>query len=100
MSAAGSHRAPSRPTAKYREGKEPARRASQRGTTFRVSLFAGIARERTTSRLRELLGFPPPGHPYWNRETLAGVAARYPGMDMRPYRDACRETAVRGPSGT
>jgi len=56
--------------------------------------------ERATPRQRELLGFPPPGHPYWNRETLAGVAARYPGMDMRPYRDACRETAVRGPSGT
>src|SRR5947208_3014970 len=56
--------------------------------------------ERATPRQRELLGFPPPGHPYWNRETLAGVAARYPGMDMTPYRDACRETTVRRPSGT
>src|SRR5206468_2198021 len=56
--------------------------------------------ERATPRQRELLGFPPPGHPYWNRETLAGVAARYPGMDMTPYRDACRETGVRRPSGT
>jgi len=44
--------------------------------------------ERATPRQRELLGFPPPGHPYWNEETLAGVAARYPGMDMTPYRDA------------
>jgi len=46
--------------------------------------------ERATPRQRELLGFPPPGHPYWNEETLAGVAARYPGMDMRPYREAFR----------
>jgi hypothetical protein len=34
------------------------------------------------------LGFPPPGHPYWNDETLAGVAARYPGLDMTPWRRA------------
>ncbi|MDB5297544.1 MAG: hypothetical protein JWO31_3527, partial [Phycisphaerales bacterium] len=38
--------------------------------------------ERTTPRQREVLGFPPAGHPYWNAETLAGVAARYPKMDM------------------
>jgi ectoine hydroxylase-related dioxygenase (phytanoyl-CoA dioxygenase family) len=42
--------------------------------------------ERTTPRQREVLGFPPPGHPYWNEQTLAGVAARYPGMDLAPYR--------------
>jgi hypothetical protein len=46
--------------------------------------------ERATPRQRALLGFPSPGHPYWDRETLAGVAARYPAMDMTPYRDACR----------
>ena len=46
--------------------------------------------ERATPRQREFLGFPPPGHPYWNEETLAGVAARYPGMDMTLYRDAFR----------
>jgi hypothetical protein len=56
--------------------------------------------ERAAPRQRELLGFPPPRHPYGNEETLAGVAARYPGMDMTPYRDAFRETAVRRPSGT
>jgi hypothetical protein len=32
------------------------------------------------------LGFPPPGHPYWNERTLAGVAARYPGLDLTPWR--------------
>lgn len=36
-------------------------------------------------RERELIGFPAPGDPYWDEETIAGVAARYPGMDMSPY---------------
>lgn len=35
---------------------------------------------------RELVGFPPIGDPYWDEVTIAGVAARYPGMDMEPYR--------------
>lgn len=38
-----------------------------------------------TVRQRDLFGFPPPGSAYWTPETLAGVAARYPGMDMTPY---------------
>lgn len=42
--------------------------------------------ERAAPRQREVLGFPPPGHPYWNSETLAMVATRYPKMDMSPYR--------------
>jgi hypothetical protein len=37
---------------------------------------------------RTVLGFPPPGHPYWNEESLDLVAARYPRMDMTPYREA------------
>jgi hypothetical protein len=41
---------------------------------------------RATPRERELVGFPAPGDPYWNEEALAGVAARYPEMDMSPYR--------------
>jgi len=39
-------------------------------------------------RQLSMLGFPPPGHPYWNEETLAGVAARYPALDLTPWRDA------------
>jgi ectoine hydroxylase-related dioxygenase (phytanoyl-CoA dioxygenase family) len=42
--------------------------------------------EKTTPRQREVLGFPPPGHEYWNDETRAAVALRYPKMDMKPYR--------------
>jgi hypothetical protein len=40
--------------------------------------------------LRQLtaLGFPEPGHPYWNEETLRGVGARYPSLDMTPWRRA------------
>ena len=39
-----------------------------------------------------LMGVPEPGHPYWNEATLAGVQARYPGLDMGPWRDACALT--------
>jgi ectoine hydroxylase-related dioxygenase (phytanoyl-CoA dioxygenase family) len=44
--------------------------------------------ERVTPRQREVIGFPAPGHPYWDEDTLAGVAARYPGLDLTPYREA------------
>ena len=39
------------------------------------------------------MGFPKPGHPYWNQQTLQAVAARYEklGMDMKPYIDAVSE---------
>ena len=37
---------------------------------------------------REMLGFPPPSHPYWTAEMIAGVRARFPGMDMTPYEEA------------
>jgi Phytanoyl-CoA dioxygenase (PhyH) len=38
-----------------------------------------------TVRERDLFGFPRPGHPYWNEQTLADVALRYPGIDVEPY---------------
>ena len=47
---------------------------------------------RATPRQRDLLGFPPVGDPYWTEETAAGVGARYPGMDLKPYRDAINMT--------
>jgi hypothetical protein len=37
-----------------------------------------------------LLGFPPPGHPYWTPETLAGMALRYPELDLSPWRSASK----------
>ena len=42
----------------------------------------------TDLRQLTVLGFPEPGHPYWNGETLRGVAARYPSLDMTPWRQA------------
>jgi Phytanoyl-CoA dioxygenase (PhyH) len=46
--------------------------------------FVGTADERQLT----VLGFPRPGHPYWTPETIAGVAARYPMLDLAPWRDA------------
>ena len=42
--------------------------------------------EQATLRQLLLFGFPPPGHPYWNPETVANVATRYPGLDVTPWR--------------
>jgi hypothetical protein len=44
--------------------------------------------QETNERQLTMLGFPEPGHPYWNEETLRGVAARYPLLDLAPWRDA------------
>lgn len=41
---------------------------------------------RATPRQLEAFGFPAPGHPYWTKQTLAGVALRYPGLDLTPWR--------------
>jgi hypothetical protein len=42
---------------------------------------------RATPLQRTAIGFPPPGDDYWDCDTLAGVAARYPGIDLDPYRN-------------
>jgi hypothetical protein len=46
--------------------------------------------EQASPRQLEVIGFPRRGHPYWNEETLAGAAARYPSLDLRAFRDAIR----------
>ncbi len=43
---------------------------------------------RASPRQLELFGFPPPGHAFWTLDTLAGVALRYPGLDLEPWRAA------------
>lgn len=45
----------------------------------------GAAIAAMTVRQRDLFGWPPPGSAYWTDATRAGVAARYPAMDMAPY---------------
>ena len=52
---------------------------------------------RATERQLTVLGFPAPGHPYWTAKTLAGVAARYPLLDLLPWRGALPGTAEPGP---
>ena len=42
----------------------------------------------STPRERDLFGFPPAGHEYWNEQTLVDVAARWPGIDLAAYRAA------------
>ena len=44
--------------------------------------------QQATVRQLTVLGVPEPGHPYWTEETLAGVQARYPGLDMSAWRNA------------
>ncbi len=41
---------------------------------------------RMTVRERDLFGFPPPGHEYWNDQTIRDVGARFPDIDLTPYR--------------
>jgi hypothetical protein len=57
--------------------------------------------QETTERQLTVLGFPAPGHPYWTEETLRGVAARYPRLDLSPWRNAAPASAPREkpPSG-
>ncbi|GAA3113794.1 phytanoyl-CoA dioxygenase family protein [Streptosporangium carneum] len=40
---------------------------------------------RATPRQLQAFGFPPPEHPYWTPETLAGMALRYPELDLTPW---------------
>lgn len=44
--------------------------------------------QQATVRQLTVLGVPEPGHPYWTEETLSGVQARYPGLDMSAWRSA------------
>lgn len=45
---------------------------------------------QATVRERDLFGFPPPGHEYWNSQTVRDVGLRYPDIDMTPYRPGDR----------
>lgn len=40
---------------------------------------------RASWRQLALFGFPPPGHPFWTPQTLAGLAQRYPRLDVTPW---------------
>ena len=57
-----------------------------RGFSFELSKFV----QQATPRQLALMGVPEPGHPYWDEATISGVQARYPGLDMAPWREALR----------
>ena len=40
---------------------------------------------RATARQLQLFGFPPPGHVFWTEEAFAGMAQRYPGLDLTQF---------------
>jgi hypothetical protein len=42
--------------------------------------------ELASPRERSVFGFPAPGDPYWDEQTLADTQARYPKADLTPYR--------------
>jgi hypothetical protein len=42
--------------------------------------------ERATPRERAVFGWPAPGDPYWDEQTLGDTQTRYPGADLTPYR--------------
>lgn len=52
---------------------------------YRMEWYDFVAHQAGPRQLLAL-GFPAPGHPYWTPETLAGVADRYPGLDLTPWR--------------
>ncbi|MGW4239446.1 hypothetical protein ACWEJP_21960 [Streptomyces sp. NPDC004749] len=43
---------------------------------------------RAIPRQLQVFGFPPPGHPYWTPQTLAGMSLRYPDLDLSAWADA------------
>lgn len=65
---------------------------------YEQSMFLEKLIAKLSVSQRCVLGFPKPGHRYWTRRTLAGVAARYQchGMDMRPYYDCYEQKALKG----
>jgi ectoine hydroxylase-related dioxygenase (phytanoyl-CoA dioxygenase family) len=42
---------------------------------------------RTPAEL-EVIGFPPPGHEFWDEEMIEQTTLRYPGLDMLPWRES------------
>jgi Phytanoyl-CoA dioxygenase (PhyH) len=44
--------------------------------------------ESLDERQLRAIGFPPPGHDYWDEETLTATTLRYPRLDLSPWRAA------------
>lgn len=59
------------------------------------SAFRSFAAGKTPEDLA-LFGVPRPGHAYWNEATVAAMSAKYPGLDVSPWRDAVGSTEPLG----
>jgi hypothetical protein len=44
--------------------------------------------EHASPRQLVLFGWPPPGHPFWTPDTIAGTRQRYPGIDLSAWEGA------------
>ena len=44
--------------------------------------------EGSTPRELELFGWPPPGHPVWDKSLLERTQQRYPELDLSPWQRA------------
>jgi hypothetical protein len=56
------------------------------------SAFRSFAAGKSPEELA-LFGVPRPGHAYWNGATVDAMAAKYPGLDVAPWRAALAGTA-------
>jgi hypothetical protein len=54
--------------------------------------------EAASPRQLELFGWPPPGHPFWTTQTIAGIHQRHPGLDITPWRTALSKPGEPGPA--
>ncbi len=43
--------------------------------------------EHASPRQLALFGWPPPGHPFWTTDTLAGAHQRYPELDLERWKE-------------
>ena len=56
--------------------------------------FAEFVRGKSPDDLA-LFGVPRPGHAYWNAATIEAMAAKYPGLDLAPWRGALGQGPAR-----
>jgi hypothetical protein len=48
--------------------------------------------EHASPRMLEMIGYPPPGHPYWTAHTWDGIRLRYPNADLTAFAPAGTDT--------
>jgi hypothetical protein len=59
------------------------------------STFRSFAAGKSPEDLA-LFGVPRPGHRFWNEATVDAMSAKYPGLDVSPWRTAVGKAAATG----